>query len=635
MPARPIKFIRMILAPIIFLLLGGTLQADLGDWDSDLFVNDEYLVESWAFAVFLGQPPGESAYFGPPSEWWPRIRPPFSFVYDGKTSQSLLPSWERTPGASHTEDRTQFVATWLDKKTGLKVIATATAFNDFPAVEWVLRFENTGTKDSPILENVQALDIVLGTENRQTVVLDQIRGDDCSPQSFLPIERALKAGESVSLAPYGGRSSSATFPFFNLDCGGDGLFTAIGWTGQWAAKINRAKDGSVRLQSGMELTHLRLRPGEAIRTPRILLMYWHGDHIDAHNRLYWHGDRINAHNQFRRLLMAHYQPKLDGKPIPLAIAVQTFNRTGGHGYWASEPGQLAAARINRDLGCDTLWLDAGWFEGDFSGGVGNWFPKTKDFPRGLRPVGDACGRLGLKFLVWYEPEDVKSGTKIAREHPEFILPVKKTRGEGGLFNLGDPKARRWMTDLLVRQIADYNIHTYRNDFNMEPLPFWRHNDPPDRQGISEIRYVEGLYAMWDEMRAEVSAHVSRRLRLGRAADRPRNALAGRRADADRLRRARPPGGRPMPELRPEPLSAAARDHQLGHGRLRLPQHGHRRFLRRMGHPQPLLPLRRRPRRHRRDRGEPQILVRRFLSAHALHALRRRLDRLAARPPGPG
>ncbi len=141
------------------------------------------------------------------AEWWPRIRPPFSFVYDGKTSQSLLPSWKRTPGASHTEDRTQFVATWLDTKTGLKVIATATAFNDFPAVEWVLRFENTGTKDSPILENVQALDIVLGTENRQAVVLDQIRGDDCSPQSFLPIERPLKAGESVSLAPYGGRSS--------------------------------------------------------------------------------------------------------------------------------------------------------------------------------------------------------------------------------------------------------------------------------------------------------------------------------------------------------------------------------------------------------------------------------------------
>ena len=299
----------------------------------------------------------------------------------------------------------------------------------------------------------------------------------------------MKAGQSVSMAPVGGRSSDTTFPFFNLQYGDNGFFTAIGWTGQWAAKINRAKNGIVRLQAGMELTHLRLRPGEAIRTPRIMLMRWYGD-------------RADAHNTFRRLLLAHYLPKLDGQPIRPAVSVQTFNRTGGQGYWASEPGQLLSAGINRDLGCDSLWLDAGWFEGNFPEGVGNWFPKTKDFPRGLRPVGDACQRLGLKFLVWYEPERVAAGTKIAREHPEFILPVKKAPGAGGLLNLGDPKARRWMTDLLIRQIADFNIHTYRNDFNMAPLEYWRQNNAPDRQGISEIRYVEGLYAMWDEIRAK-------------------------------------------------------------------------------------------------------------------------------------
>ncbi len=407
MPARPIKPPRLISALMVFLFFGGVLPADSTAPPHYLLSEDP--IHWWADRVF-GEP-GDLAH-GPLASLWPATTAPFSFVLDGKGSESLLGSWKRTTEKHERQDRIQYIATWLDTKTGLKVTATAAAFDDFPAVEWLLRFENTGTKDSPILENVQALDIVLGTENRQAVVLDQIRGDDCSPQSFLPVERPLKTGDTVSLAPVGGRSSDTTFPFFNLDCGNEGFFIAIGWTGQWAAKINRAKDGSVRLQSGMELTHLRLRPGEAIRTPRIMLMYWSGNRIDAHNR-------------FRRLLMAHYQPKLDGKPIPLAIAVQTFNRTGGHGYWASEPGQRAAARINRDLGCDTLWLDAGWFEGDFSGGVGNWFPKTKDFPRGLRPVGDACGRLGLKFLVWYEPEDVKSGTKIAREHPEFILPVKK------------------------------------------------------------------------------------------------------------------------------------------------------------------------------------------------------------------
>ena len=28
---------------------------------------------------------------------------------------------------------------------------------------------------------------------------------------------------------------------------------------------------------------------------------------------------------------------------------------------------------------------------------------------------------------------------------------------------------------------------------------WRAEDPPDRQGISEIRYIEGLYQFWSEL----------------------------------------------------------------------------------------------------------------------------------------
>lgn len=34
---------------------------------------------------------------------------------------------------------------------------------------------------------------------------------------------------------------------------------------------------------------------------------------------------------------------------------------------------------------------------------------------------------------------------------------------------------------------------------MDPLTFWRKAGAPDRQGISEIQYIEGLYAFWDEL----------------------------------------------------------------------------------------------------------------------------------------
>ena len=436
----------------------------------------------WAEEVFAKPRPAElAALSGQPGEFWPGTKPPFAFVYDGKASDTLLDSWTRRVESQDAPDRARHTALWTDPVTGLRVSALATAFKDFPAVEWVLRFENLGAADTPILENMQALAVRLNASRKQGVVLDQIRGDDCSERSFAPVERELKPGQQAAFAPVGGRPSSGAFPFFNVEQVGGGVFVAIGWTGQWAASVRQDTNGPVQLQAGMELTHLRLHPGESIRTPRILL-------------LRWSGDRIEAHNQFRRLLPAHYLPKLDGQLAPLAIAAQTYNRFAGGARpdWATEAGQIAAAKVNRELGCDTLWFDAGWFEGNFPNGVGNWFPKQEEFPRGLGPVGEACEGLGLKFLVWYEPERVAKDTRLAREHPEFILPTNKPPGAGGLFNLGDSQARPWLSDLLIRQIKDFHIHTYRNDFNMDPLPFWRQNDPPDRQGITEIRYVEGL-----------------------------------------------------------------------------------------------------------------------------------------------
>ena len=238
-----------------------------------------------------------------PGEFWPGAKLPFSFVYDGKASDTLLESWTRQAASQDAADRSEHSAHWTDPATGLKVSASATAFKDFPAVEWVLRFENTGTADTPILENVQALDMLLSAAAKQRVVLDQINGDDCSERSFAPVERELKPGQQVALAPVGGRPSNGTFPFFNVQQGERGIFVALGWTGQWAASLRRDTNGSVRVQAGMELTHLRLHPGESIRTPRILL-------------LRWSGDRLDAHNQFRRLLLAHYLPKLDGQPVP-------------------------------------------------------------------------------------------------------------------------------------------------------------------------------------------------------------------------------------------------------------------------------------------------------------------------------
>jgi alpha-galactosidase len=148
----------------------------------------------------------------------------------------------------------------------------------------------------------------------------------------------------------------------------------------------------------------------------------------------------------------------------------------------------------KEVGAEFVWLDAAWFPGNFPDGVGNWTHKPT-FPNGLKPVSDACHRMGMGFMMWFEPERVAKGTQIANEHPEFV----HGGAAGGLFKLDDPAARRWMTDLLLKRIEEFGLDWYRNDFNMDPLPTWRDNDALDRQGMTEIRYVEGLYAMWDEL----------------------------------------------------------------------------------------------------------------------------------------
>jgi alpha-galactosidase len=412
---------------------------------------------------------------------------PFSFRYGGEAASTFLKDWKRAAQTKETPTSTLHQSSWTDPNTSLRVTATATVFKRYAAVEWVLEFENLGTEDTPLIEQVNALDVQLRTGYlRKPVVLHHLAGDVCGERSFLPLETEVEPGKTVALAPEGGRSSNGAFPFFNVQYGDKGVIAAIGWSGQWRATLDRTAIGPTTLRAGMEKLSLSLHPGEKIRTPRILL-------------LPWKGDRLTAHNRFRRLLLFEYGPRLNGRPLGLPLALQCFDRYASKvPDWGTEAVQLRVAKAAYNAGCDADWLDAAWFEGGFPNGVGNWFCPTERFPKGLKPISDACHQLGLKFIVWFEPEHVAPGSQIAREHPEFVFGADK----GGLFKLSDPAARTWLTDLLSRRITEFGLDCYRNDFNMDPLGYWRGADATNRVGMTEIRYVEGLYALWDDLLAK-------------------------------------------------------------------------------------------------------------------------------------
>lgn len=418
---------------------------------------------------------------------------PFSFRYGGASSRDFLDSWTFR---SERVDELNDAFSWTDPETKLTVSAKVRRFEKFAAADWVLSFTNGGDADSKLIEDVRALDSAFqyGIE-KTNLAIHTLTGDFCNDNSWLPTIRDVKPGETETFAPVGGRSSNGVFPFWNVVSRrysdsepSEGLFVAVGWSGQWNASFENVDQSRslVRASAGMEKLATVLRPGETIRSPRILIMPWRGD-------------RLSANVLFRRLLMFEYVPKIQNAPIRLEFIAQCFDRYyRKRPNWEKASAQIESAKLLKEIGGTCYWFDAAWFPVGFPNGVGNWYSDPENFPNGVEELGNALKEMGLKFTLWFEPERVAPGTEIAEKYPQYVYGGEK----GGLYKLDDPKARDFLTKLLNRRIREFKVDVFRTDFNIDPAPFWRAADASDRVGMTEIRYVEGLYEMWDRIRAE-------------------------------------------------------------------------------------------------------------------------------------
>jgi alpha-galactosidase len=424
---------------------------------------------------------------------------PVSFRYDGRPSMELWGGW-----IARTEQADTLV--FSDKNTGLECRCDVKSFADFPAVEWVATFRNTGKKDTPILSEILALDVLFAVDPAAPCVVNHSRGGLTQADDFEPLATPLtfrQGGSRLELSARTGKSSTLNLPFFNLQLGSGGVIGAIGWTGGWSAVFQRDSEG-VHVRAGMERTHLRLRPGEEIRTPRILLVFWQGTDAAV--------DHIRSHNILRRLILQHYTPRPNGKLLQPPFC---------EGTWGAQPEAAHFEKIrwlqeNR-IPTECYWIDAGWYgdrplaeTADTLGSgwmrqVGSWNANVEAYPHGLTPVSAAARKAGLGFLLWMEPERVFEGTRLFRDHRDWLIgpvPSGGTQGMNYMLDLGNAEARRHVTDLVSTLIGELGITCYRQDFNDLRVPeLFAMADAPDRVGMAEIKHVTGLYAFWDELLA--------------------------------------------------------------------------------------------------------------------------------------
>ncbi len=445
---------------------------------------------------------------------------PFSFMCGGRSSREWIQreNVRRDTGEWRDGKRVHLLR-WSDRESVLSCIMELTEFSDFPAMEWVVYLRCDGTEETAPLRDFKALDTswkcaadgdmpelrrAYGSDGRHDdfeLVQDELRQSMWNAGRTIRMDSAANAAfrktrnGSPSFLPFDQRPSATWLPFFNLRTGDDGLFVALGWSGRWFAEFAHDGKGAVAVSAGMEHLELRLRPGEQIRSPRIAL-------------LHWQGSPAQSHNLWRRFILEHHSPSVDNRPAQPPIC---------NGAWGGTPtpGHLdAIERIRREgLPYDYYWVDAGWygtstkpcpsvFDGEW-GITGDWRVNSLYHPHGLKPISDAAHRAGMKFLLWIEPERASYGTPVTLEHPEWFLRGSQDApkpGQSVLLNLAHPDAWKWAVDTVSSLIVENGIDCYREDFNMDPGPYWDAAEEEGRKGWLEIRFVEGLYAFWDELR---------------------------------------------------------------------------------------------------------------------------------------
>ncbi len=434
-------------------------------------------------------------WMGSLAEDWKDLEFPVNFNYGGLTAKDFI----KQNGISYSmsEEATYTLHKLVSESETLRMTLSCKAFKNYPTLEYHLTFDNPSNAASEQLSGVRSLKMqhmpkgpgrvlrhhgAFHMEN-ETYTWRTFR------DSFTPVNWEPSRVDKISFGGIDGRNSVDWMPYFDIPDGENNLRVAIGWAGQWNCNIAwDLKNFSV--DAGIESFDAYLEPGEHLDFPSIIIQRT------------TNGGREKAVNIWRRFVTDEIIPKRDGKPVTAPLSSMTW---GGRKE-AEQLAKISDIKAN-GLPFELYWIDAGWFgpesineHGDgWAGYVGDWAFNPETYPDEARNISAASHEAGMKIILWTEQERVVRTSKLAKEHPEYLIDIGNNNL---LLDLGDKAAWQHCYDTIVRIIRDNDIDWYRVDFNFSPLPYWQKKDTDRRKGITEVKYINGLYRFWRSLTEE-------------------------------------------------------------------------------------------------------------------------------------
>lgn len=283
-------------------------------------------------------------------------------------------------------------------------------------------------------------------------------------------------------------------PSFAIDRGsadehsGEVWFGALAWSGNWKLSAEATHFASTRVSIGLNDWDFawRLNPGADFTTPSSVAGYTtHG----------FGGMSRRLHDFIRETLLPHGQQ-------PHKVLYNSWEATT---FDVDEASQARLAELAAEMGVELFVMDDGWFHGrqTDNAGLGDWWPDQRKFPHGLGPLIERVNRLGLDFGLWIEPEMVNPDSDLYRAHPDWVIhfpsrPRTEARNQL-ILNLARRDVQDYLIDMLDRLLTAHPIAFIKWDMNRNVSePGW-----PDAPGDPRelwVRYVQGVYRVWDTLR---------------------------------------------------------------------------------------------------------------------------------------
>ena len=429
-------------------------------------------------------------------------KPPFSFKYNGVSSDDFLYKWDysykkeikkysvniNNPHCPVTNDITTHTVKYKDPESPLSVIMEVLDYDKDATLWYNMWFENVGEERTGQISDIKVCDNYFEGLKNPTVHVS--KGSDFILNDFEPITKTLENSQEINLWTEGGRPTNYHMPYFNIEGEDESLVGAMGWSGSWKGNIKKINVNTMRVSFGLDdYMDFYLEPGEKVQVPSMCLTFSKGEFEENQN-------------DFRKFMVDYIIPRDDKGDIRLApICVM-----GWGGMRDEEYEKRIKAIKDHKFPYEYYWMDAGWYGpadsyspngnvGDWSIHVGDWQVNPKAHPKGLRYLSDKFAEIGLKFLLWVEPERAIYGTPVTLEYPDIWLGEKFEK-EGLLLNMSKDEACDWAIDFVSHIIEKYNVKCFREDYNFDPLGYWKENDEKNRHGITEIRAVNNGYRFW-------------------------------------------------------------------------------------------------------------------------------------------